>query len=328
MNIKVTNKENRYLFGKENDPYCIEMIEALSLLKPHLNKHQTKRLLNDLQFSGEKFDEAKYLQAACETSIASYMSSKFNENFSYEPKINPPKDVDCSFSTKGKEFYIEVKCPDFSKKIDIDNIDAFKIGFFGHMNNYREIFDTTQKIFNSKDNNSREADKPLIKRLHMDNKMKDFLLSANGKFKDTTSAHELNILAICCSDSMDMQQWFHYMYGSKGFFKCDSFHPQAEYKNVDIVLLTNLHHRHDKYWNKDKIKKSWDFSKSFNLIFPNPFKENDKAETIRSFVESIPNHSIEFSNYKGVLGLTPLRLRCFVLEMLLGKELYYFQPEI
>lgn len=328
MNIKVTNKENRYLFGKENDPYYTEMVEALSLLKPHLNNKQTKCLLNDLQFSGEKFDEAKYLQAACETSIASYISSKFNENFSYEPKINPPKDVDCSFSTKGKEFYIEVKCPDFSNKIEIDNKNAFKIGSFGRMSNFEEIFETMQGIFNPENNPAVEDDKPLIKQQHMDNKLKDFLLSAHSKFKDTTTTDELNILAICCADRMDMQKWFHYMYGLQGLFKEDSFHPCAEYKNVDVVLLSNLHHRHHQYWTKDKIKKSWDFSKSFNLIFSNPLRRDDKAEIIWSLVENIPNHSKELMNYRGAHGLDELRIPHFVIEMLLNKGLYYFQPDI
>ena len=88
----------------------------------------------------------------------------------------------------------------------------------------------------------------------------------------------------------------------------------------------DLYHRHHEYQNKDKIMNHWDFSKSFNLIFSNPFRINDKQEAIWAFVDAIPNFSKPLMNYKMEHDLDELRISHFVSEELLGKGLYYFQP--
>jgi len=325
MSIEVTNIHNKYLFGNKCDLYCKDLSEILASLEPFLSKKQKNSLDKDLQFSGSKFDEAKYLQAACETSIASYLSSNYSDGFVYEPKINPPKDVDCGFSLGGKTYNIEVKCPDYSKKNEIDSANAFKIGAFGRLVDFDEIVTKMQGVFDPETNPAVEPDKPLIIQQHMDNKLKDYLLSAHSKFNDSTSSSELNVLAVCCSDPMDMQKWFFYMYGYQGLFTNDSFHPKDEYKNVDVVMLTNLYHRHNEYWDKDKIKGHWDFSKSFNLIYSNPLRSHDKVDIIWSLVDAIPNHSRALMNFKVANGLDEMRIPYFVGEELTDKGLYYFQ---
>lgn len=327
MSIAVTNTQNKYVFGNQHEPYCKKLSETLELLEPFLSKKQKNSLHKDLQLSGNKFDEAKYLQAACETAIASYLSSNFGENFVYEPKINPPKDVDCGFSLDGKTYNIEVKCPDYSKKNEIDSANAFKIGSFGRLIDFEQIVTNMQEVFDPETNPAVESDKPLITQQHMDNKLKDYLLSAHSKFNESTNPTELNALVVCCSDPMDMQKWFFYMYGYQGLFTNDSFHPIDEYKNVDVVILTNLYHRHYEYWDKDKIEDHWDFSKSFNLIFSNPLRRQDKAEIIWSLVDKIPNHSKALMNFKVTGGLDEMRIPYFVAEELSDKGLYYFQPQ-
>ena len=326
MSIEVTNTENKYLFGNKNESYFKTLSDILDSLEPFLSTKQRKSLYKDLQLSGNKFDEAKYLQAACETSIASYLSENYSDGFIYEPKVNPPKDVDCGFTLDGKTYNIEVKCPDYSKKNKIDGTNAFKIGAFGRLVDFEEIVTSMQEVFDPETNSAVEPGKPLITQQHMDNKLKDYLLSAHSKFNDSAGPNELNVLAVCCSDWMDMQKWFFYMYGHQGLFMNDSFHPNDEYKNVDVVILTNLYHRHHEYWNKDKIKDHWDFSKSFNLIFSNPFRKQDKAEIIWSLVEEIPNHSKELMSFKVTNGLDEMRIPHFVVEELIDKGLYYFQP--
>jgi hypothetical protein len=326
MSIEVTNTENKYLFGNENDSYHKTFAERLTSLGSFLSTKQKKSLYKDLQLSGNKFNEATYLQAACETSIASYLSSNYSDGFIYEPKINPPKDVDCGFSLEGKTYNIEVKCPDYSKKNEIDGANAFKIGFFGRLVNVKEVVTNMQNVFDPETNPAAESAKPLITKLHMDNKLKDYLLSSHSKFNDSTDHSELNVLVVCCSDWMDMQKWFFYMYGHQGLFTEGSFHPSDEYKNVDVVMLTNIYHRHHEYWDKDKIKDHWDFSKSFNLIFSNPLRMQDKAEIIWSLVDKIPNHSRALMNFKVTNGLDEMRIPHFVVEELINKGLYYFQP--
>lgn len=328
MILNLTNEKNTYLFGDAQSTYTEGLANALKHLSPHMSEKQKHSLYKDLQIGGDTFNESKYLQAACETSIASYLASIYSHSFIYEPKLNPPKDVDCGFELNGKNYNIEVKCPDFSKKNEIDSANAFKIGAFGRIVNFEEVVAELQEIFDQKTNSAVETDKPLITQQHMDNKLKDYLLSAHSKFKESTNPDNLNILAVCCSDWMDMQKWFFYMYGHQGLFTQESFHPSEEYKNVDIVMLTNLYHRHHAYWKKDKISQYWDFSKSFNLIFSNPLRRKDKAEIIWAFVDSIPNHSRQLMNYKAPNNLDEMRIPHYVCEELLAKGLYYFQPNI
>ena len=326
MDLYVDNLKNTYLLLDTDNDYFLEFSDALHSLYPYMTNKQKKNLLKDFQITGSVFNEAKYLQAACETSIASYVAKIYGHNFSYEPKINPPKDVDCSFKSNGNTYNIEVKCPDYSKKNRIDNSDSFKIGAFGRPIDFDEVFLKLNEAFELTKNMTPEFNKSLIKQHHMDNNLKDYLLSAHSKFNDLTSSSELNVLAICCADVNDMQKWFFYMYGYQGLFTSETFHSYKEYRNVDVVVLTNLYHRHYNYSTKDKIKDHWDFSKSFNLIFSNPLRLKDKKEIIYEFIDLIPNHSKRLMNYKVKNGLDEMRISHYVNEELLEKSLYYFQP--
>src|SRR5690606_24620195 len=118
--------------------------------------------------------------------------------------------------------------------------------------------------------------KPLVKAQRMDNKLKDYLLSANEKFSDNSSEEELNILVVCCPDLLSMQDWFFYMFGVGGLFTNDSYHSPLDYNNVDSVILTNMYHRHYDYQHKGKLKDHWDWRQSCNLILPNPLRKKPK----------------------------------------------------
>ena len=326
MDIVVTNQKNKYLFTDSESTYLSQISDILDCLEPHLTQKQKKSLLKDLQIEGSTFDEAKYLQSACETSIAAYLASVYSDTFVYEPKVNPPKDVDCGFELNGKTFNIEVKCPDFSKKNEIDNSNTFKIGSLGRLDDFDEVVSKLQDAFDPAKNSSADPDKPLVIQQHMDNKLKDYLVSAHGKFKDSAGPNELNVLAVSCTDWTDMQKWFSYMYAPQGLFTRESFHPTKEYKNVDVVVLTNLYHRHHDYPSKDKLENHWDFSKAFNLVFSNPMRREIKKEIIFDFTDAIPNHSKQLMNYKVTEGFNEMRISHYVCEELLNKGLFYFQP--
>lgn len=327
MKFQVKNRENRYLLSSQDDGYFAGLSLALGYLEPYLTRKQKSSLLKDLQIDGLVFDEARYLQVACETSIAAYLAKIYGNSFVYEPKVQPPKDVDCGFKYNGRVFNIEIKCADFSKKNEIDKSNSFKIGFLGRLVDCDEAFSKLESLFDPKINPAAEPDKPLVKQQHMDNKLKDYLVSAHKKFKESTGPNELNVLAVCCADWTDMQKWFFYMYGHQGLFTNESFYPFEEYKNVDVVMLTNLYHRHHDYWDKNKINSHWDFSKSFNLIFSNPLRREDKKEAIWEFVDAVPNHSKQLMSYKVKNGLDEMRIPHYVCEELLEKGLYYFQPK-
>ncbi len=324
VNLSVTNKDNTYLFGKEGIEYYESLMTALGSLMPKLSTKQAEALCNKLQLRGNKFEECQYLQAAVETVITSHIASRFSSSFAYEPKINPPKDVDCAFSINETRYNLEIKCPDFSVKNAIDARKNFKVGAFGRMQNYKEVVGILERLLDPEANPAVDLGQELIQQQHMDNKLKDFLISAHGKFKPQSGENELNILAVGCADPMDMQKWFFYMYGVQGLFTPDSFWPREEYNNVDVALLTNTYHRHHQYWKKDRIQRHWDFSGSFNLIFSNPSRRHEKESLIWNLVDAIPNYSRELMEYRGAGGLDELRIPHFVAEKLTQNGLYYF----
>ena len=327
--ITSSNPSHDYLIGYDAAEYRMGLWKALGYIAPHWTPKQQRAIEADLQLSGTSFNEPKYLQAACETTISATLGCMFPGSFVYERKIKPPKDVDCSFERGGFTFNFEIKCPDYSKKQAIDEAHAFKIGAFGRMEDYQSIVESLQReVFNIEANPNADLNKPLIKQQHMDNKLKDFLLSAHGKFADDCQEDELNVLVVCCPDQMSMQAWFFYMFGLQGLLTPGSYHPPKEYSNVDSVILTNVYHRHYDYKNKDKLSDHWDWRKSFNLIFSNPLRKREKKEASWKLVDLIPNHSLEVMNFDMKNGLDEMRIVHFIVEELLAKGEYYFQPEI
>lgn len=323
MPQRISNIENAYLNRKELSKYTDDLLRCIDTLDPYLTKKQMTCLLKDLQLVGCGFDEAKYIQAACETCVTASLAESYGEHFKYEAKINPPKNVDCVFSNEGATFNVEIKCPDYSKKNTIDENEYFSLGSFGRLSNFDDTFQMLCEIFNSPEAQE-EGAKPLVQQHHMDNKLKDYLLSAQGKFNETQNDNELNILLICCSDAMDLQKWFHYMYGVKGLLSNDSFINPLYYNRVDVVVLTNLYHRHHEYWLKSKISEHWCLSESFNLIFSNPYRRAEKYHTIMKLVKSIPNHSKELNEYRSPDGIDEFRIVQYVVEELDSRGLNYF----
>ncbi|EGR2232576.1 hypothetical protein VCSRO25_3402 [Vibrio cholerae] len=328
--MKITNKNNKYLVNEseKKELYVSELERSINILSSFMTPTQLKNLKLDLQLEGETFNEAKYIQAACETSISATLANLYPNCFKYEHKVNPPKDVDCAFEVDGFQFNVEIKCADYSKKNKIDGENAFKLGALGRLSDFQDVAKQLQELFENVEDSSGLVKKPLILQQHMDNKLKDFLLSAHSKFSSTIHLKTLNILVVCCDDTTDMQKWFHYMYGVQGLFRQDSFHPNAEYNRVDVVILTNLYHRHYNYYEKDKVEGHWDFYNAFNLICSNPFRMADKKNEIIKLTNTIHNHSIELSQYKVPHELDELRISTYVVEELSNKGLYYFQPRI
>lgn len=199
MKIEIKNEKHTYLYG--HPEYFCGLSESLSILFPYLDSQQLKKLKRDLQYESSDFNEPKYLQAVCETSICSSIAKLHPTNFVYENKVNPPKDVDCSFGVENYVFNVEIKCPDFTLDDAIDESESFRLGSFGRFEEFESIFKQLDVIVGSEG-------KPLFKKLKMDNKLKDYLMSAHEKFKPNTDNNILNVLLICCDTAMDIQDWF------------------------------------------------------------------------------------------------------------------------
>lgn len=329
MPIKNRQILNPYFSG--NDKASVEyrngMMSAINDLSNYLNKQQIEDLLkNKLQLFSNSFNEPQYLQAVCELVICSHLARKYKDAFRYELEVNPPKNVDCSFTENDIQFNIEIKCADFSKSNLISKEDGFKIAFLGRNPDSDKIIHDLAGLFQEL-----PGRKPLLKQQHMDNKLKDYLQSAHGKFSQQQRTDHLNILAICCDTPMDIQKWFGYMYEHQGLFTEESFSEKGSYNLVDVVFITNLYHRHHAYLNKDKITDHWLLDKSFNLIFSNPYRCQDKKSAILRFTEIIPNYSYELDAYR-VPGnaedyvKNSIRIPYFVTDKLEANDIFHFQP--
>ncbi|QFU23820.1 hypothetical protein FM038_017695 [Shewanella eurypsychrophilus] len=103
------NLENKYLnvTSDSQSDYRTYAKIVFDIISRHATPTQVRKLSSDLQLSGNTFDEQKYIQAACEASVAASIAVAYPETFKYEPKINPPADVDCSFEANGYRFNVE-----------------------------------------------------------------------------------------------------------------------------------------------------------------------------------------------------------------------------
>ena len=250
-----------------------------------------------MMLNTNSFNEKQFIQFACEASIVNFFAKKYPTNLFIEKQINPTNnmDVDLVFTENDYTYNIEIKCSDFNAKENINNKKTLKIQPIGRLDGFPDQLKELQELL-----------KPVVEKLNldgiesgkvMDNNLKDFLLSANKKFNPSASEEELNILSVSCDDAEDMQLWYYYMFKEQGLFQEDSFWQHSDYENVDLVLLNNLYFKHNNYVSK-KLKNSWSFEDSFNLIFINPFAKQNKEKAIQEFLKICPNYNSELSEWK------------------------------
>lgn len=314
--LKETKKEHPYLGEFSSITYVSELDSIIKILATHLSKSEINALKNKLQLTAKKFDEPQYLQTACELSVCGYFAKKFKSGFTYEDKVNPPKDVDCSIYYDDAKYNIEVKCAIFSNDEELKKEDCFRISAIGRMKEYPGLVEQLSSLFAT----SPEG-KPLKAYKHKDNNLKDFLVSAHEKFSNEVYSNIVNVLWVCCDDAMDMTRWAGYLTGLNGLFTSNSFVDRNLYNKVDVIVLSNLYHRHANYQKKPNLKKHWDVESSFNIIFCNRDRLSNKEMAIKKFYKIVPNFCNEVMDYDAP---DELKLSSFVANELKGKGLYFF----
>ena len=311
---------NRFVSTKE---YANGLARALNDLAPYLSAKQRKNLcFQKLGLKSDNVSEEVFLQGAVEVSVCVHFARFFPEHFIYEEKVSPPKDVDCSFQVGDYKFNIEVKCADFSKKHIVDSSPGFKIGALGRVEEYNEVASNLESMFSI-------GGDTLLKQIHMDNKLKDYLASAQEKFATHTPDSELNVLVVGCDDAHDMQKWHSYLYGSQGLFTPESYADTAAYDRVDLVLLTNLFHRHKDPVLKNKLTDHWFLSEAFCILCENPTSLKP-YETFLEFSKTIRHHNNELSEHLSEqshdIVASGLPIVHYVGSKLQANGIYYFQP--
>ncbi|QBF26781.1 hypothetical protein EXN22_14170 [Pseudomonas tructae] len=305
--------------------YRRELALVLECIGEHLTQREFEALVyKKLRLEDSAPAEPQYLQAAVELTVCTHYALNFPSDFVYEDKVVPPRDVDCSFRSEGYKFNVEVKCADYTTKQEIDSGSQFIIRAIGRMPDYNDTVAQLQETFASGGNS-------LTKGLHMDNKLKDYLCDAHEKFPDETDLSQYNVLVVGCDDAWDMQQWEGYLTGQQGMFTEDSFVDPARYGNVDLVVLTNLYHRHKSVTDKDKLEGHWTFANAFSLLYENP-KSNKPRSMLYAFSRTLRFYNNEVIGHK-LQGDAPdfmkerLAISHYVAEVLWPQGHYAFQPK-
>lgn len=298
-----TKDKSHYLLKAKTESlaYYQSFMNNISFLEDKLNSKQFVELLkNKLQLSSLKFYEKQFIQSACETTVNAYFAKKYPTSFAYEKKLKltNKKNVECQVRSYYFTYNIEVKCADFEAKEKIETQDSFKFSTYGRINDYKEAMQEIGEMMIEGQKIKGDVPKPLLEQRKMDNNLKDFLISANEKFDSNPNESEVNILVVCCGDANDIQHWHNYMYAPTGLFTRNSFYNPKEYTRVDIVVLTNIYHRHYNYFEKLHLEDNWNFGSAFNLAFSNPFRSMNKEESIKHFLKVFPHYTYELEKFK------------------------------
>ncbi|WP_177327603.1 hypothetical protein [Pseudomonas sp. URMO17WK12:I12] len=305
--------------------YRQEMVLALECIGKHLSQREFEALVyKKLRLEDPAPAEYQYLQSAVELTVCTHYALNFPSDFVYEDSVVPPRDVDCSFRSEGYKFNVEVKCADYAAKHEIDSGSEFIIRAIGRLSDYNDAVAQLQETFAI-------GGKTLAKGLHMDNKLKDYLYDAHGKFPDAADQSQYNVLVVGCDDPWDMQQWEGYLTGQQGLFTDDSFADVTRYGNVDLVVLTNLYHRHKSVADKDKLTGHWTFPNAFCLLYENP-KSKKPRQMFYAFSRTLRFYNNEVIEHK-IKGDAPdslkerLAISHYVGQVLWSNGQYTFQPK-
>lgn len=226
-----------------------------------------KLICKDKNFNASKIfskeansDTNKYFQAVSETIIYYLFRNKLKVMFDY--KINPPKDVDIAAFGNNFDFMIEIKTPDYLTPFD-KKTDCFIHGELDHRY-------TDEVLSHSDADNSLKEITSLFNGLAdikpmRDNKLKDYLKSANEKMKPSDEK-TINCLFMCCSTE-EMIHMIDYLINEYTGWHTESFLiAREEYENIDFVIFSNCVES-----NLDsKLKFNiWDGSNYIYFILPN-----------------------------------------------------------
>ncbi len=266
-----------------------------------LTEKEYKRFLIKSQLDKE-ITIPQYLQFASEVCVVDYIMRKFSDDFCYEPTYNGKKNPECSFKYNNRIVNVEVKAPDLGKRITQENNDGIKMFCAERLLDKEDVAFLSSCIERNLGEKIKHIDR-------LDNKLKDYLVSAHQKFPKSGEKY-FNILVIALDVIPDMDEWFSYIFGDTGAFTHNSY-VKEEYDNVDAVLLTNIQHGHMTYEFMENVNL-WDLSNYVSLLFLNPQKEH--------------SYNLGEFYFKGAMDLFGLQTRNFLKfqkERCEENKLYY-----
>lgn len=309
--------------GQENSRYWQDFLKVIDDFRKILDEKEFEKFLLKSQLN-QVITTAQYLQFVTETVVVDYVIRNF-KGFRSEPQYGKKKNPECSFEYEGRIVNIEVKCPDYTKRISEEKVGGIKT-FAAERFPQKEMYDDAIRIIEQNCNLN------IAKIARMDNKLKDYLVSAHNKFPKCDHDY-FNILVICLDIIPDMDEWYSYLFGNEGAFTKHSY-ISANYENVDAVMLTNIVHGHTGDPKCEKYN-CWKMENYISLLFLNPLKEQDQALADYYFNHAIKmfgSNSMDFLEFQCLLDQKNEERDNYSLgQGILGKQLkqlYYTEDKI
>lgn len=282
----VKNASSRHILGRCSPEYSNGFIEAFC--RVYKQENWLRALQHKFFLPNEaNFEDQTFFQGACELSVANHVRLQAVTDFEVDKNVNPTNGTDVDvFFQRGAGVSIEVKCP-VEPQPGIPSIAnpnfVMSLRPAGRIHNYpSEVSDLISSIESSGAMAAFEAK-------NKDATLKSFLVEANRKFNPDSSVDDLNVLFLACGDWADMANYYTYLYGINELFTSQSFHPPAEFRLVDVVVLSSLRYRHEHVRDGD----DWTLRNVFLLPRLNPHGRNSRTRNALDRGLSVFDHHRE-----------------------------------
>ena len=267
---------------KNGSRFYSDFIAMIKTFEANLFEKEQDNIYNKIATAYSINDVQVYLQCNCELMVLYYILRKFNTGFKYEPKYNGNYNPECSFEHKGVVVNIEVKTPNYSKRIAQENSNSLKFFAAERIPDKQAVIEELSGMINLDDTDYEGVEE--LSRL--DNKLKDYLEHSQKKFPNGDDY--FNILVIVLQTISDLDEWYSYIFGEKGAFTESSF-IESNYENVDSILLCSPINGiigGEKYYNTNV----WYLEKSLSILL----FDDRKAKTNKVKLQYYANNAIYF----------------------------------
>jgi hypothetical protein len=277
-----------------------------------------------------RFNDKVFYESACELSVANHIYCQHVSDFAVDKRVNPrnKRDVDVSCRIRATDVAVEVKCRDESQ--NVPNVGSMGGQPILSLLTAGRIPDHLQQLNELKQKIEGASAATVLLGKNRDLALKDCLVSANAKFSPDSSVDNLNILFLAAGYAGKMGEWFMNLFAPQGLLTSDPLHSPADFRLVDILILSNL-----KYWHEYAARDhDWSLRRVLLLLFVNPHRRSScVSEACNAGLSLFPHLFERFNKFvdpaaesmpEYVLG--PLRLIHFIGQGLSEEELERYFP--
>lgn len=261
-----------------------------------------------LKAKGKKvvYNQHNLISSLCELSLMNtfIVRSSDRSSFKYEDKCVEGSDKNVEFSIKMAEFtfHVEVKTSDLLME-DRNIVNALQAS------NEVLVLDARNRYFKEI---KEKAKIPVIGSL--DNRLVDYLESANGKFSKSNDEHEVNLLVICWDDRIHQPLLALKNEDAEGILT-NKTHLKNEdgsnkqFENVDCILINSgycLFKEYIGYLLFDSFSPNFPVNPFFQLFTNNYLIDHNLSEDRVNMIQSIIQQKVIIVDEKYAKTLSPV----------------------